>query len=221
MVQILKPNKSLDLIVIQMKQSKGKRKKAYTTHYKAQSTTTNNRNTINTPPVQPKQTGKPLSKKLRIPIVGVLSILITFYFLTDPRIKLPVGEEAILSMQTKKFGDSISIMYQVTVPLINTHFRKGFIDRVEVNPNGIKFLPYNIQSIEIDKDWIPYNEIRFVKFQVTVNYPIKSSTLQTTNDNIRNFPGLRFQIFDNKNNAILHQNEYSSWFYIAIARNLK
>ena len=208
-----------------MTRSKSKRKKAYTTPYKrrnnSQSQKNNNLDLKNKPTVTDDKSKKSTIKKLKIPIVGILSILMSYYFLLEPKIKLAQDQVPQYTFQTENFGDSISMMYVVTVPLINTSFKNGFVNRVEVLPNGIKFLPYTVKSIEIDKDWIPYKQIRQIRFQVTVNYSKEGSSLRTNNVDINNFPGLRFQLFDNKNNPVLETNEKSNWFIILIGRNFK
>jgi hypothetical protein len=160
-----------------------------------------------------------MTRKIKIPIVGIISMVLTWYFLQDPKLKIAEGRPLMYGPQPyAKFGDSIAMMFSVTVPVTNTSLKSGFVDRVEVIPNGIKLLPYTVKTVEMDRDWVSFKEVREVKFQVTITYSLHHSSFFSSDPNEQYYPALRFQLFDNKNHPVLEANENSTWFIVMASR---
>src|SRR5438132_1089831 len=113
---------------------------------------------------QPQPALKP-KWRITLDVFGLIAALVSFYYLVpEPRIKYANAGSPLKAEVDNVFnGDTATTMITSYFDLVNVGWRRGYVDRAEVTPNGIKLSDYTINSIQLDKDYLNPGEHRRIR----------------------------------------------------------
>jgi hypothetical protein len=156
-----------------------------------------------------------IDKTKHYPILGLLGILFSIYFLLEPDIRIEGRAKGELNEVAEKGSLGAASTFTFTFRLKNYSLRPGFINKVEIYPEGIAQTRFKILDIQYDQTSIYFLQTIPIK----VRYSLLESTYTmgppqaTEGDTLFMFETLLVSLFDNFNSPITNTDGKSVLYY--------
>jgi hypothetical protein len=111
----------------------------------------------------------------KLPIVGIVSLLISVYFLLEPNVTIVsdiLPELSIVQIQLIDANDKkyFYLQNKFSLAFYNSSIKSGIIDSIEVITDSENGTVFEIDELEFDKKPIRWRQMEMIDFKVTLRY---------------------------------------------------
>ena len=141
-------------------------------------------------------------KKIRIPILGIISIILSYYFvILQPKITYSIGKSKFNYSTARGYSNNdIAFLCELSIKLKNKGIKPSYLKKIEIHPVDVYLDSFSIQKSNIEEKVLNWRDSENIKIDFTYLSKVSSMAYR---DSVYNTNKYRITFFDEDNNAIL------------------